>query len=37
MPHDAIMLATLGIAFGFLGPGALLIDALLSSRKHLNI
>jgi putative oxidoreductase len=36
-PRGAILLATLGTAFAFLGPGALSIDARLFGRKRLDV
>jgi uncharacterized membrane protein YphA (DoxX/SURF4 family) len=36
-PRGTILLATLGIALAFLGPGALSIDARLFGRKRLDI
>jgi uncharacterized membrane protein YphA (DoxX/SURF4 family) len=36
-PRDTILLATLGIALAFLGPGAVSIDARLFGRKRLDI
>src|SRR3984957_9715612 len=36
-PRGAILLATLGTAFAFLGPGALSIDACLFGRKRFDI
>jgi uncharacterized membrane protein YphA (DoxX/SURF4 family) len=36
-PRGTILLATLGIALAFLGPGAVSIDARLFGRKRLDI
>jgi putative oxidoreductase len=36
-PRGTILMATLGIAFAFLGPGALSIDARLFGRKRFDI
>jgi uncharacterized membrane protein YphA (DoxX/SURF4 family) len=36
-PRGTILLATLGVALAFLGPGALSIDARLFGRKRLDI
>lgn len=36
-PRSTILMATLGIAFAFLGPGALSIDARLFGRKRFDI
>src|ERR1700751_3360946 len=36
-PRGTILMATLGIAFAFLGPGALSIDARLFGRKWFDI
>ena len=36
-PRGTILMATVGIAFAFLGPGALSIDARLFGRKRFDI
>ena len=36
-PRGTILMATLGISFVFLGPGALSIDARLFGRKRLDV